>query len=57
VISLAEYESRVNTGPHGSGVACPECGAELFDDFKPIFIDGLRRLTCPKCKFSKVVKV
>ena len=58
--SLEEYEREKAESPEdtGSGIACPSCDSELRDEGNLLYpaYPQQKRLTCPDCGFSKVVR-
>ena len=51
---IAHAQTKI---PKGIDVACPECGSELLDEGESLIsrIPPMKRVTCPECRFSKVV--
>jgi DNA-directed RNA polymerase subunit RPC12/RpoP len=53
-----EKEAEAAPDAHESGIACPDCGAELVDEGNQLFsrVPPMKRVACQTCGFSKVVR-
>jgi transposase len=50
----AYHEMQIMNDPHPNGIACPECGHELWDLHPMVILTSdppQKEVFCPKCKY------
>lgn len=62
LMTLEEYKKatgQITDAPNMSGVACPQCGSEMFWGDRSMFTTNppMKRLNCASCEYSEVVPV